>query len=123
MAEYLDYRNKLHVKHLAAWIRNVGEDEKVRFATFVIDKNLMRAEWSVRVVLWIYRKRFGTTYAAWNFINDRNPDVCRALVDATARHVEFGKDQSTKDAAGGLNGPETAKLVHFLAWNVDRPTV
>ena len=113
---FLNYRDRHQMKALAGWLRETPPAYEPLICALIVDRDLMRPRWWMRLALWAVRLRHGNTAVAWRLLKERTPGVCRELIDATAEWVVNGKDRTTRDAAGGLNDDEATTLAAGLAY-------
>jgi len=110
-----DYRRKDDMLDLAQSLVNTPTQQWPTLCAFIVDNDLMRPQWYIRLSLWIIRKRFGTSVLGWWKMEQSSPGSCAELIQATARWIIEGTDRTTRDAFGGLNQAEVDLLSSAIA--------
>lgn len=110
-----DYRDPADCRGLAARLHAVPANNEAYVAAWISDRDLMRhSQWWVRLMFRLLHWRHGSTYAAWQVLEQHKPGTCREWIEGTARWVITGRDRTTQDAAGGFNQHEMDTLAQFL---------
>jgi hypothetical protein len=110
MMRKLDYRSANDMRDLAYALDDLPDDAGPSICAFIVDHDLMRPQWWMRLGFWFVRLRHGHTRTLWTIMEQRFPGSCRELIDGTVMHIRHGRDRTTRDAAGGFNQKEADLL-------------